>query len=179
MDTDTGIVYTGPAPQTENVQGFKVSVWDNLVPENRCGSCHNETVGQNPMFVRNDDVNMAYDIALTKVDTDQPGASEIVAKVATGHNCWVEDAGVCSTIMTTWIENWVGAAVGGGREIVHESTGVQQGLGVGATPRGQQRRHPGVAAEVGLVANLDIEFRHILVPRFAVTPRWATKHILL
>jgi hypothetical protein len=70
------------------------------------------------MFVRNDDVNMAYDEALTKVDVAQPSASDIVAKVGTGHNCWVADPGVCSTIMTTWIENWVGDVAGGGRQIV-------------------------------------------------------------
>jgi hypothetical protein len=45
----------------------------------------------------------------------------IVAKVysdGAGHNCWVADPGVCRTIMTTWIENWVGEAAGGGRSIV-------------------------------------------------------------
>ena len=111
-------LYAGPVARDASVLKFQQEFWGNAKSTDRCGSCHNETVGQNPMFVRNDDVNMAYDVAITKVDIDQPSVSEIVAKVATGHNCWVEDPGVCSTIMTTWIENWLGAAVGGGREIV-------------------------------------------------------------
>ena len=111
-------IYAGPVARDASVLKFQQEFWGNAKSTDRCGSCHNERVGQNPMFVRNDDVNMAYDVSVTRVDTDQPGASEIVAKVATGHNCWVEDAGVCSTIMTTWIENWLGAAAGGGREIV-------------------------------------------------------------
>jgi hypothetical protein len=70
------------------------------------------------MFVRNDDINLAYDAAITKVDIVQPPMSEIVSKVGGGHNCWVDDDGVCATILTTWIENWVGSAEGGGRQIV-------------------------------------------------------------
>jgi hypothetical protein len=110
--------YAGPVARNADVLKFQQEFWGNAKTTDRCGSCHNETVGQLPMFVRNDDVNMAYDAALTKVDTEQPSLSEIVAKVGTGHNCWVEDAGVCSTIMTTWIENWLGTIGGGGREIV-------------------------------------------------------------
>ncbi len=39
----------------------------------------------------------------------QPASSLIVSKVANGHNCWVADANVCGSIMTTWIENWLNA----------------------------------------------------------------------
>ncbi|MBT8102137.1 MAG: LamG domain-containing protein, partial [Gammaproteobacteria bacterium] len=69
----------------------------------------------------NDDVNLAYDAALTKTNRDQPSLSEFVSKVSSpplGHNCWVEFPGVCGSIITTWIEKWVGLAEGGGREIV-------------------------------------------------------------
>ncbi len=62
------------------------------------------------MFVRNDDVNLAYAAAVTVVDTDQPSDSFIVAKVSeglTGHNCWNGNKDVCATIMTGWIEKWV------------------------------------------------------------------------
>ncbi len=113
--------YTGPVAADADVLKFQQEFWSNAKTTDRCGSCHNETVGQLPMFVRNDDVNMAYSEALTVVDTDQPSLSEIVAKVSSpplGHNCWVADPGVCGTIMTTWIENWIGAAAGGGRQIV-------------------------------------------------------------
>jgi hypothetical protein len=113
--------YTGPAARDADVLKFQQEFWGNAKTTDRCGSCHNESVGQVPMFVRNDDVNMAYDEAVTVVDTLDPSLSRIVEKVSEapiGHNCWVADPGVCGTIMTTWIENWVGAAAGGGREIV-------------------------------------------------------------
>ena len=115
--------YTGPVARDADVLSFQQEFWGNVKTTDRCGACHNETVGRVPMFARNDDVNMAYDAAMAAnlVDTNQPSASFIVDKVysgGTGHNCWVADPGVCQTIMTTWIENWVGDAAGGGREII-------------------------------------------------------------
>ena len=113
--------YSGPVARDASVLKFQQEFWQNAKGTDRCGSCHNESVGQNPMFVRNDDVNMAYDAALPVVDTNQPSLSRLVEKVGSTterHNCWVEDPGVCGTIMTTWIENWVGQAAGGGRQIV-------------------------------------------------------------
>ena len=110
--------YTGPVALNADVLKFQQEFWSNAKTTDRCGNCHNETVGQLPMFVRNDDINLAYDAAITKVDIVQPPMSEIVSKVGDGHNCWVDDDGVCATILTTWIENWVGSAEGGGRQIV-------------------------------------------------------------
>lgn len=113
--------YTGPVARDADVLSFQQELWSNVKTTDRCGSCHNETVGRVPMFARNDDVNMAYDAAVTVVDTQLPSQSFIVGKVysgGTGHNCWVTDPGVCQTIMTTWIENWVGDGAGGGRSIV-------------------------------------------------------------
>lgn len=115
------VAYTGPAAETPEILKFQQEFWSNAKSTNRCGNCHNETVGQLPMFVRNDNINDAYDAAVTVVDTGNPSLSEIVSKVSAppiGHNCWVDDPGVCGTILTTWIENWVGEAVDGGREIV-------------------------------------------------------------
>jgi hypothetical protein len=111
-------VYTGPVARDANVLKFQQEMWSNAKTTDRCGACHNETVGQLPMFVRNDDVNQAYDAAVTVTDMQQPSLSRLVEKVGTGHNCWVADAGVCASILTTWIENWVGSAAGGGRQIV-------------------------------------------------------------
>ncbi|MCH7537839.1 MAG: LamG domain-containing protein, partial [Proteobacteria bacterium] len=116
-----GTTYSGPVARDSDVLKFQQEFWAKARTTNRCGNCHNETVGQVPMFVRNDDINMAYDAALTQVDRAEPSLSEIVLKVSApplGHNCWVESPGVCGTILETWIENWVGEAVGGGREIV-------------------------------------------------------------
>lgn len=112
--------YAGPAANDADVLKFQQEFWSKAKTTNRCGNCHNETVGQMPMFVRNDDVNLAYEAALTKIDRNQPAQSEIVSKVSglpLGHNCWVEDPGVCGSIMTTWVENWVGDTADGGRQI--------------------------------------------------------------
>ncbi|MGI9233038.1 MAG: LamG domain-containing protein, partial [Woeseiaceae bacterium] len=111
-------VYTGPVARDADVLKFQQEFWSNAKTTDRCGSCHNESVGQVPTFVRNDDVNMAYDEAVTVTDTQQPSLSRVVEKVSAGHNCWVADSAVCGSIMTTWIENWVGSAAGGGRQIV-------------------------------------------------------------
>ncbi len=113
--------YTGPVAKDADVLKFQQEFWNNARGTDRCGACHSETGGQPFMFVRSDDVNLAYDAAITKVDRDQPALSEFVTKVSElpiGHNCWVDDPGVCGTILTTWIENWVGAAADGGRAIV-------------------------------------------------------------
>ncbi len=111
--------YTGPAPRDNDVFKFQQEFWSNARSTDRCGSCHNESVGQTPMFVRNDDVNMAYDEAVTVTDMQQPSLSRMVEKVGEGHNCWVADSGTCASIMTTWIENWVGDSLAnGGRQIV-------------------------------------------------------------
>jgi len=110
--------YTGPVARDGDVLKFQQEFWANAKTTDRCGNCHNETVGQLPMFVRNDDVNMAYDAAVTVTDMVQPAMSRTVEKVSQGHNCWVADPGVCGTIMTTWIENWIGDTAGGGRQIV-------------------------------------------------------------
>jgi hypothetical protein len=77
--------YTGPVARDADVLKFQQEFWLNAKTTDRCGSCHNEVVGQLPMFVRNDDVNAAYDEALTVVNTDQPALSRLVEKVGGGH----------------------------------------------------------------------------------------------
>ena len=113
--------YTGPAPRDADVQNFRLEFWENARGTDRCGSCHTPEGGQTPYFVRWDDVNLAYDAAITRIDRDQPSNSEFVSKVSAppiGHNCWVDDPGTCGTILTTWIENWIGFAAAGGRTVV-------------------------------------------------------------
>lgn len=114
--------YSGPAPAFADVQAFRISLWENIRGNDRCGACHNEG-GQAPQFARSDDVNLAYNIAQTLVDLDNPSDSRLVTKVAGGHNCWQgTDAAAnqaCGDIMTTWIENWAGSSgSGGGRQIL-------------------------------------------------------------
>ena len=43
---ETSASYTGPVPANTEIQSFKLQLWDNLSPNNRCGSCHGD--GQEP-----------------------------------------------------------------------------------------------------------------------------------
>ncbi len=105
--------YSGPPPATADVQSFKINVWDNIEPDNRCGACHNAG-GQSPTFARDDDVNLAYQDANGIVDLGTPSDSRIVVKVGGGHNCWLTSDAACADILTTWVNGWAGDAIGGG-----------------------------------------------------------------
>lgn len=109
--------YSGPPPQTNDVQQFKLNVWDNIQASNRCGGCHAQGGQGNGYFARNDDINLAYEAANLVADLVQPSNSMLVTKLSSGHNCWLTDDQACADIMTTWIEGWAGATSGGGREI--------------------------------------------------------------
>ncbi|MBI1195906.1 MAG: LamG domain-containing protein [Gammaproteobacteria bacterium] len=113
-----GIVYSGPAPSTSDVQRFKLNVWDHLADSNRCGACHGQDGPASPAFVRTDDINAAYAAVNPLVDLTSPADSRLVAKVAGGHNCWLEADSACGALLTTYIEGWANAADGGaGRQI--------------------------------------------------------------
>jgi len=109
--------YSGPAPISADVQNFKLNFWDNLVSDQRCGTCHN-TGGQSPTFVREDDINLAYTAANTIVDLDDPANSAIVSKVGGGHNCWLGSDSACADTITSYIERWAGGAGGAQKEVV-------------------------------------------------------------
>jgi hypothetical protein len=106
--------YTGPPPASQDVQAFKLNVWDNLQASNRCGQCHS-TGGQVPSFVRNDDINLAYEAANGVVDLGNPAGSTMVTKVGGGHNCWLANDSACGDQLTVWIRNWAGQTLGGTR----------------------------------------------------------------
>jgi hypothetical protein len=110
--------YNGPAPQTPDVQSFKINLWDNIQANNRCGSCHSETGGQSPMFARRDDINLAYAAANTVALLASPADSLMVTKVGGGHNCWLASNAACADILTTWITNWAGSAATGGSRTI-------------------------------------------------------------
>ncbi len=112
LNLPTTTNYTGPPPATADVQSFMINLWDNIARPDRCGGCHSDTGGQAPMFARTDDVNLAYDAALSLVDLGSPSDSRLVIKVAGGHHCWEAVAAVCGDIMTGWIENWGGNTTG-------------------------------------------------------------------
>jgi hypothetical protein len=95
----TSNTYSGPAARTTDIQNFRVSLWEPLRAENRCGGCHN-TGGQAPLFVREDDVNQAYEAVNPYINRDQPDESAMVTKVASGHNCWEASSSACASIIT-------------------------------------------------------------------------------
>ncbi|HFD80686.1 MAG TPA: LamG domain-containing protein [Gammaproteobacteria bacterium] len=109
--------YNGPNAQTDDIRAFQVNVWEPLRVSSRCGACHNEEVGQVPMFVRSDDVNQAYSAANPLINLDAPSASRLVQKVGGGHNCWLSSAAACAQRITSFIEAWASGGSSGGRQI--------------------------------------------------------------
>jgi hypothetical protein len=113
--------YNGPAPATDDVRAFMLNVWEPLRAVNRCGSCHIEEA-QDPGFVRQDDVNLAYQAANSIVDLGSPSDSLMVTKVGGGHNCWESSDAACATLITAYIEAWASGSLGGsGKTIVLEA----------------------------------------------------------
>lgn len=103
---DDQIIYTGPTAANDDVQAFKINVWDNLTADNRCGSCHNEnSEGQieSLMFMRRDNINLAYETIMPYVDRVAPVLSTLVTKVQSGHNAW--DPSAADTIQNL-IQRW-------------------------------------------------------------------------
>ncbi|MBX2858359.1 MAG: LamG domain-containing protein [Cellvibrionaceae bacterium] len=125
-DVEDGIVYQGVAAATDDVTNFKVNLWDNLAGGNRCGACHNQEEGQQPLFLRTDDINLAYAAANNLVDLAVPSQSRLVAKTADGHNCWSSEASVCADIITNYIEGWASAAGASSNVIVLTAPEVSQ-----------------------------------------------------
>jgi len=116
--------YSGPAPATADAQNFKLAVWDNLIPNNRCGQCHNES--QSPRFVRADDINLAFDTANGLVDLADPSKSLLANKVRSGHNCWLTDANACADIIESYIANWAGDTIGGNGKSIQLTAPVEK-----------------------------------------------------
>ena len=112
----TTLQYNGPGPRNgdPDIFAFQQEFWQQVRTQGTCANCHNEVDGQVPLFVRGDDVNLAYDEAVMLIDRDQPSLSRLVEKVGGGHNCWNSDPSSCAAIMTTWIENWVGGSIAAG-----------------------------------------------------------------
>ncbi|UTF58998.1 LamG domain-containing protein [Gilvimarinus sp. DA14] len=112
-----GLEYNGPAPQTDDIQLYKLNIWDNLATQERCGSCHG-TGGQLPRFVRSDDINQAYSAGEQLVDLGTPQLSTLVTKVAGGHNCWLDSATACADIIEGYITDWASSTGSLTNEIV-------------------------------------------------------------
>ncbi|MEQ1802093.1 MAG: LamG domain-containing protein [Gammaproteobacteria bacterium] len=121
-NVDPPATYTGPAPQTADIQNFMNALWTNVRNGGvaRCSTCHGGT--QTPLFARDDDVNLAWAAADQLVNRTDPGTSALVQKMAQGHNCWLgsNQAAVqaCATTMQTWVENWVSGTASGGTKTI-------------------------------------------------------------
>ena len=107
----TGTSYNGPPAANADVLSFQTNLWANINASDRCGGCH-KAGGQEPLFARFDDVNLAYQAAGPLVNFTSPAQSELVLKVGGGHNCFLASAPDCANSMTTWIKNWIGNASG-------------------------------------------------------------------
>ncbi len=111
--------YSGPSPSTDDVQSFKLSVWDKFVNDGNCIQCHGD--GQAPDFVNLTDINIAYSQANTIVDLSSPKDSRMVTKVATGHNCWLSSDSACADTITSYITAWAGETAGNSNSISLEA----------------------------------------------------------
>uniref|UniRef100_A0A486XGU3 ATPase n=1 Tax=Rheinheimera sp. BAL341 TaxID=1708203 RepID=A0A486XGU3_9GAMM len=101
--------YTGPAPQTDDIQLFKLNVWDNVALKSRCGACHVQG-NTAPFFARNDDINLAYAAITPLINLADPAGSLLVTKVAGGHNCWLDSDTACADTLTQWLRNWANSS---------------------------------------------------------------------
>jgi len=115
--------YSGPPPTTDDVQSFRISVWDNLSGQNRCGQCHG--LAQEPDFVNLEDINVAYAEAIALVDLSSPKDSQLVARVATGHHCWLSSNSACADTVTSYITAWAGDAAGSSASIDLEAPDIK------------------------------------------------------
>ena len=73
--------YSGEVARDDDVLRFQQEFWAKTRSADRCGACHNEVVGQVPMFVRNDNINDAYDAAVGEINREQPAQSPIVIPI--------------------------------------------------------------------------------------------------
>ena len=108
----SAFIYNGPAPSTDEIQGFKNSFYDPLSADDRCGQCHTPGGTGSTMFVDQGDVNNAWQQALTVANLLDPASSAVVTRVASGHNCWLgaDDAATCAATITGYVERWAEGA---------------------------------------------------------------------
>ncbi len=114
-DTTGSFTYSGPSPANNEVQIFKREFYDNVVVAGRCGDCHTSGGPGPTLFADKDDVNNAWQQARTVVNLADPASSQVVQRVANGHNCWLgaDQTATCRTSMIGYISNWATGANGG------------------------------------------------------------------
>lgn len=116
-----------PAPATADINSFCNEFWSQSNLQNNCAGCHSDgaSTPQAPLFVRSDNINLAYadvlqpssaDPSRDIVDVDNPSNSYILTRMEDDHFCWATPS-VCSDIVLQYIENWVGQSAGSARSI--------------------------------------------------------------
>lgn len=101
------VSYNGPDPRDQAVRDFQFFFWNNVTDEAiGCANCHMQDGVGTVKFVRNDDINLAFDTALSVVDLVDPGNSAVVNRVFNNHNCWSPDPAICRDTLTAWVSNW-------------------------------------------------------------------------
>ena len=116
------VTYSGPPAQTADILNFQNAFWTNVRNGGvaNCAGCHGTT--QTPLFAREDDVNLAWAAADQLINRTDPTSSQIVQKMASGHNCWLgsNQAAIqaCTTTLQTWVENWIAGTASGGTKTI-------------------------------------------------------------
>ena len=113
----SGFFYSGPAAESIDVANFQYYLWRNVIDDSRCGGCHNSKASSpvSPFFFDTDNVNVAYNQSISRVDKTNPLLSEFVAKLnpPNSHFCWESVSAVCGTLIEGWITDWINASSGG------------------------------------------------------------------
>ena len=95
--------------------GYYNEVWKNLSDKNRCGKCHNATIGQAPQFVDANDndkgvtLNDNYEAVRPYVNLASTSESILVTKVGAGHQpqaCWLGSQAACASAIQGYLDNW-------------------------------------------------------------------------
>ncbi len=116
LEQDLGsaeFVYDGAPPASDAIQDFKISFYDFLAGNDRCGECHTPGGPGTTHFVDQTNVNEAWKQAKTLVNFEDPAASAVVTRVANGHNCWLAagQAATCASTITGYVERWASSGV--------------------------------------------------------------------
>ena len=108
-------VYTGPAARDIDVSNFQYYLYNNVNLDTRCGGCHNSDASSpvSPLFFDTQNVNVAYDASIAKIDLNNPLNSGFVDKLNKNHICWEAVSSICGTLIGGWIEDWKNANNGG------------------------------------------------------------------
>ena len=113
-------LYSGPPASSNEAQNFQQFFWNPVTgqgnEERKCVNCHTPGLPNSAPshFANFDDVNLAFSVAKFGVaangnpliDLETPENSEIVRRVAAGHNCWTGDLAFCRSQLISYISGW-------------------------------------------------------------------------